>query len=153
MIRRLSIGTLAVTAFTVALVALAGSLAGPVATASASTWHLAEGRDEFIRFPQPRHCLPERRLWIGGGNWSWSIFIAPENDPGQNKRRLRHIRLTSGWYRWNTCFDFPGGHKPMLQVTRLRSERTGGALRLPNLPVYGAYGNRNYIWGSAIHRR
>ena len=95
-----------------ALVALAGSLAGPVASASASTWHLAEGRDKYIRFPQPRHCLPERRLWIGG--------------------------------------DFPGGHKPMLQVTRLRSERTGGALRLPNLPVYSAYGNRNYIWGSAL---
>ena len=140
------------TAFAVAVVALAGSLAGPVATASAKTWHLAEGRDKFIRFPQSRHCLPERRLWIGGGNWYWSVFIAPDHKPGQNKLRSRRIRLTSGWYRWSTCIDFPGGRPPMLHVTRLRSERTGGALRLPNLPVYGAYGNRTYIWGSALSR-
>jgi hypothetical protein len=152
MIRRLSIRTLALSAFAVAVVAPAGSIAAPDATASGSTWHLAQGRDKFIRFPQSRNCLPERRLWIGGGNWNWRVFIAPEHKPGQNKLRTRRIRLPSGWYRWNTCIDFPGGHRPMLQVTRIRSERTGGALRWANYPVYGAYGNRTYIWGSSLGR-
>lgn len=150
------------TAFALALVAACiaalGSLAGPVSSASASTWH---HRWSYLHFPaNPRvqlPCVPTRRIYLAAGRYRWRIFSYHWAHPKHPSDNTRVVRLARGWYRWDDClghFLHHVGEPDYIYRLRstLRRLATGGRVYNDKAWEDGSFGDGSYHWGSTLDR-
>jgi hypothetical protein len=153
---RRSINALIATVLAGALLTLALSAAGPVASASADNWNR---RADYLRFPAPvnfkRCAIRHIRL---NGRYTWLIYAQYSPYPPQNHPvRTRTLPL-HGRYRWWDCLRSyrpnPGILRYYMHSSGMRNERTGGEVVFRQ-EVSGGYDDLDgrYEWGSRlIHR-
>ena len=139
-------------AATVALVAVsiatAGSLAGPVSSASATT---SIDMLNFLNFPhrgsQSSICSVARRLRLSG-TYGFRAYAAHRLHPNQFFAATRRLRLR-GVYAWQVCLlrnlDGPYGIQ-----ARIRNMATGGRAKVQHNEYGGVWGDGYYDWGSTI---
>jgi hypothetical protein len=136
-------------------VASLGSLAGPVSSASAHTWH---HRWSYLHFPASSNfvqCVPPRRIHLAGGRYVWRAFTyhwAHPNNPRDTW--TTGPRLGGGWYLWNDCLKrFRERGRYIYHLTGILQQQATG-LRLYNDGLFhrGRYGDGRYHWGSTLDR-
>jgi hypothetical protein len=146
--------TLALACVVASLAAL-GSLAGPVSSASAHTWH---HRWSYLHFPAPSNfvqCVASRRIRLARGAYRWRAFVlhrAHPNDQGHTK--LSTVRVGGGRYLWNDCLKPARYHgRYVYRLTSILHHLASG-VRLYNdrLVQRGGWGDGRYHWGSTLDR-
>lgn len=133
-----------------AALAVSGSLSGPTATASASSWN---DRWQFLRFPATldQAGCEGRSIYLAAGTYRWRLFSAHWAHTDQTRWRFRRIHLRRGHYTWIACITKD------LRIFRSHSAlwergRPGNPAWLTGGKILGAFGNGTYHWGSALDR-
>jgi hypothetical protein len=146
--------TLALALVVVSLAAI-GTLGGPVATASAHTWH---HRYSNLIVPAPTNfvaCVNPRRIYLAGGQYRFHGFIHHTGHRPINRDTwTTGPRLAAGWYVWDDCLKpVKYGNTYIYHLTAtLRHQRTGVTLYNDGLYYKGRYGSGRYHWGSVLDR-
>jgi hypothetical protein len=142
-------------AFVVTSLAALGSLAGPVSTASAHTWHHRYSR---LIVPAPTNfvaCVRTRRIHLAGGQYRFHAFIHHTGHRPINRDTwTTGPRLGGGWYLWDDCLTpvkSKGRYIYHLTAT-LRHQASGVRLYNDGLFYKGRYGSGRYHWGSVLDR-
>lgn len=157
MTERRSINALIAAVVAGALLTLALSAVGPVASASADNWNR---RADYLRFPAAvnfKRCkIRHIRLH---GRYTWLIYAQYSPDPYGHPARTRTVRL-NGRYRWWDCLRSyrpkPGIYRYYMHSSGIRNELSGGEIvfRQEVFPANNAWHDvGRYEWGSRlIHR-
>jgi hypothetical protein len=142
------------TALALALVAAStaavGSLAGPVSSASATTWSRTHTYLHFPPWrPTGRFCLTPRVLRLNG-TYQWRAYTshwAHPRDPFWNGRRVR----LRGRYAWFVCRQhLRRGYR--IDTALNNQVGGGGQVELAHHQFGGVYGDGSYDWGSTLDR-
>jgi hypothetical protein len=132
-------------ALAIASTAAFGSLAGPTATASATT---SIDMLNSLTFPHQTAgsiCSAERRLRLRG-TYNFAAYISHRLHPTR-LQNVRRIRL-NGVYAWKVCLH--RNRRDSYQVdTGIRNVNSGGNATI-TYTTYGPYGNGYHDWGSTI---
>lgn len=153
MTKRRSINAAIAAVLAGALLTVALSAAGPVASASADNWNR---RADSLRFPAPvnfkRCAIRHIRL---NGRYTWLIYAQYSPNVDQyHEVRTRTVGL-HGRYRWWVCLRSyrpnPGIQRYYMHSSGMRNERTGGEIVF-RLEVDGNYDKPEgrYEWGSRL---
>jgi hypothetical protein len=131
----------------VASVAIGGSLAGPVATASAAT---SIDMLNSLTFPHQTAgsiCSAERRLRLTG-TYDFAVYSTHRLHPGQGATSTRRLRLF-GVYAWKVCLH--RNIRANYQVEAgIRNVNSGGVASIADTISGRPWGNGYYDWGSTI---
>jgi hypothetical protein len=124
------------------------SLAGPTATASATT---SIDQLNSLTFPhmavRSEICSTQRRIRLGG-RYRFQAYSAHRKHREARVTSVRELRLR-GVYRWHVCLhrDRPGSYRI---TAYLENVATGGEASINHNEPGIAYGNGYYDWGSTL---
>jgi hypothetical protein len=131
-------------ALAVAFLAAFGSLAGPTATASATTSIDMLNSLTFPHRPAGLICSYERRIRLKG-KWRFGAYTRHRLHPSRFSRS-RVIRV-NGVYNWKVCLH--RNHSRTYEVhTRIRNVKSGGYAGIVYTEYGTIHGNGYYDWGA-----
>ena len=145
--------TLIAAALAGALLILALSAAGPVASAAADNWNR---RWDILRFPAPVNFKRCKIRQIGlNGSYTWLIYA--QYSPNVDLNHVVRTRMLPlhGRYRWWDCLrsyrPYPGIYRYYMHSSGVRNERTGGEAVFRQEVSSSYYDlEGRYEWGSRL---
>jgi hypothetical protein len=126
---------------------VAGALAGPPATARATT---SIDRLNALTFPHRTAesiCSTERRLQLKG-TYFFAAYTAHRQHRADRFSNTRRLRLV-GRYGWKVCLHRNRSKSYQIEAA-VRNLKTGGRAQVAYTTSGTKYGNGYYDWGSTI---
>jgi hypothetical protein len=134
-------------ALAIACLVAFGSLAGPTATASATTSIDMLNSLTFPHRPAGSICSAERRLRLRG-TYLFAAYTAHRLHPADRFANTRRIRL-NGVYAWKVCLHRNLRRSYQIEAG-IRNVNSGGNATVAYTTYGTKYGNGYYDWGSTI---